>query len=42
MADIQIVEAPGHQNGWARLVLRALRGDHAVIVVRWERIPVEQ
>jgi hypothetical protein len=37
--DIKVVEAPGNQNGWNRLVLRAERGDHIVIIVRWERLP---
>lgn len=39
--EIGILEAPGQKNGWNRLVLRAERGDHAIIVLRWERIPAE-
>jgi proteasome lid subunit RPN8/RPN11 len=38
-SDITIVEAPGQQNAWSRLTLRAERGDHAIIVLHWERIP---
>jgi JAB1/Mov34/MPN/PAD-1 ubiquitin protease len=39
--EISILEAPGQQNAWNRLVLRAERGDHSIIVLRWERVPVE-
>jgi hypothetical protein len=39
--EIGILEAPGQKNGWNRLVLRAERGDHSIIVLRWERIPAE-
>jgi hypothetical protein len=37
--EIGILEAPGQQNAWNRLILRAERGDHSVIVLRWERVP---
>jgi hypothetical protein len=39
--DIVITEAPGPQNAWNRLVLRAERGDHSIIVLRWERVAAE-
>jgi proteasome lid subunit RPN8/RPN11 len=35
--DITVVEAPANENGWNRLVLRAERGVHTIIVLRWER-----
>jgi proteasome lid subunit RPN8/RPN11 len=40
-AEISILEAPGQQNAWNRLILRAERGDHSIIVLRWERVPAE-
>jgi proteasome lid subunit RPN8/RPN11 len=39
--EIHVVEAPNPQNGWNRLVLRAERGDHSIIVLRWERIAAD-
>jgi hypothetical protein len=39
--DIVISEAPGPQNAWNRIVLRAERGDHSIIVLRWERVAAE-
>lgn len=39
--EIGMVEAPGQQNAWNRLILRAERGDHSIIVLRWERVPAE-
>jgi hypothetical protein len=39
--EISILESPGRQNAWNRLILRAERGDHSIIVLRWERVPVE-
>ena len=39
--EVSIVEAPGQHNAWNRLILRAERGDHSIIVLRWERIPAE-
>jgi proteasome lid subunit RPN8/RPN11 len=39
--EVSIVESPGQHNGWNRLTLRAERGDHSIIVLRWERIPTE-
>ena len=39
--EISILEAPGQQNAWNRLTLRAERGDHSIIVLRWERVPAE-
>ena len=39
--EVSIVEAPGQHNQWNRLVLRAERGDHAIIVLHWERLPAE-
>jgi hypothetical protein len=36
--EIGLVEVPGQQNAWNRLTLRAERGDHAIIVLRWERV----
>src|SRR5450432_2540198 len=39
--EIGILEAPGRQNAWNRLILRAERGDHSIIVLRWERVPAE-
>ena len=39
--EIIIVEAPGPQNAWNRLVLRAERGEHSIIVLRWERAAAE-
>jgi hypothetical protein len=39
--DIVIPEAPGPQNAWNRIVLRAERGDHSIIVLRWERVAAE-
>jgi proteasome lid subunit RPN8/RPN11 len=39
--EIGIVEGPGQQNAWNRLTLRAERGDHSIIVLRWERVPPE-
>jgi hypothetical protein len=39
--EVSIVEAPGQNNAWNRLTLRAERGDHSIIVLRWERIPAE-
>jgi proteasome lid subunit RPN8/RPN11 len=39
--EIGILEAPGQQNSWNRLILRAERGDHSIIVLRWERVPAE-
>jgi len=38
-SDLRIVEAPGQDNNWNRLSVRAERGDHAVIVLTWERLP---
>ena len=38
---IGILEAPGQRNAWNRLILRAERGDHSIIVLRWERVPAE-
>jgi hypothetical protein len=35
--EVSILEAPGQQNNWNRLVLRVERGEHAIIVLRWER-----
>jgi hypothetical protein len=37
--EVGILEAPGQANDWNRLTLRAERGDHSIIVLRWERIP---
>jgi hypothetical protein len=39
--EIGILEAPGQKNAWNRLILRAERGDHSIIVLRWERVPGE-
>ena len=39
--EISILETPEQQNAWNRLILRAERGDHSIIVLRWERIPAE-
>jgi hypothetical protein len=39
--EVSILEAPGPQNAWNRLILRAERGDHSIIVLRWERLPAE-
>jgi hypothetical protein len=39
--QIGVLEAPGQQNAWNRLILRADRGDHSIIVLRWERLPAE-
>ena len=39
--EVSILEAPGQQNAWNRLILRAERGDHSIIVLRWERLPAE-
>jgi|GEM_PF-440912 len=38
---IGILEAPGQRNAWNRLILRAERGDHSIIVLRWERVSAE-
>ncbi len=35
--EISILEAPGQQNAWNRLTLRVERGEHAIIVLRWQR-----
>ena len=40
-SEVSIVEAPGPHNAWNRLILRAERGDHSIIVLRWERLPAE-
>jgi hypothetical protein len=40
-SEIGVVETPGQQNAWNRLILRAERGDHSIIVLRWQRIPAE-
>ena len=37
--DLRIIEAPAQDNNWNRLSVRAERGDHAVIVLSWERLP---
>jgi proteasome lid subunit RPN8/RPN11 len=39
--EVSIVEAPGQHNQWNKLILRAERGDHAIIVLHWERLPAE-
>jgi hypothetical protein len=39
--EVSIVEAPGQHNQWNKLVLRAERGEHAIIVLHWERLPAE-
>ncbi len=39
--EITLVEAPNQQNGWNRLVLRAERGDHSILVLKWERIAAD-
>jgi hypothetical protein len=39
--EIRILENPGQQNDWNRLTLRAERGDHSIIFIRWERVPPE-
>jgi hypothetical protein len=39
--EIRILENPGQQNDWNRLTLRAERGDHSIIFIRWERLPAE-
>jgi len=39
--EISILETPRQQNAWNRLILRAERGDHSIIVLRWERVPAE-
>ena len=39
--EVSIVEAPGQHNQWNKLTLRAERGDHAIIVLHWERLPAE-
>jgi proteasome lid subunit RPN8/RPN11 len=39
--EVSILEAPGPHNAWNRLILRAERGDHSIIVLRWERLPAE-
>ena len=39
--EIVIPEAPAPQNAWNRIVLRAERGDHSIIVLRWERVAAE-
>ena len=36
--EVGILEAPGQENAWNRLTLRAERGDHSIIVLRWERV----
>jgi hypothetical protein len=36
-----MLETPGQANAWNRLTLRAERGDHSIIVLRWERVPAE-
>ena len=36
--EIAMLETPGQANAWNRLTLRAERGDHSIIVLRWERI----
>jgi hypothetical protein len=37
--DLRIVETPSAENGWSRLSVKAERGDHAVIVLHWDRVP---
>ena len=39
--EVSILEAPGPRNAWNRLIVRAERGDHSIIVLRWERLPAE-
>jgi hypothetical protein len=39
--EVAILETPGQANTWNRLTLRAERGDHSIIVLRWERVPAE-
>jgi proteasome lid subunit RPN8/RPN11 len=39
--EVAMLEAPGQANTWNRLTLRAERGDHSIIVLRWERVPAE-
>jgi hypothetical protein len=39
--EIAMLETPGQANAWNRLTLRAERGDHSIIVLRWERVPAE-
>jgi hypothetical protein len=36
--DLRIVEVPSKDNGWNRLSVSADRGDHAVIVLHWDRL----
>jgi len=40
-AEVTMLESPGQQNAWSRLILRAERGEHSIIVLRWERLPAE-
>ena len=39
--EVAMLETPGQANTWNRLTLRAERGDHSIIVLRWERVPAE-
>lgn len=33
---LRLIERPSPQNAWNRVMVRAERGDHSIIVVRWE------
>lgn len=33
---LRLIESPSPQNAWKRLMVRAERGDHSIIVFRWE------
>ena len=39
--EVTMLESPGQQNAWNRLILRAERGEHFIIVLRWERVSAE-
>jgi hypothetical protein len=36
--EVVVAEAPETQNGWSRIMLRAERGDHSIILLRWELV----
>ena len=38
-ADIEVVEAPGPENAWRRLVLRAKNPKHSIILIDWKERP---
>ena len=33
---LRLIEPPSAQNAWNRVTVRAERGDHAIVVLKWE------